>query len=187
MKYFLICFSISVALTSNAQKITTDYDKTVDFSNYKTFKFLGWQKDSDKILNDIDKERMRKAFKNECDARELTLSESDADMAVSLFLVVQQKTSTTAYSDYYGLGGGYGRYSRAGWGWGGGYSTTTYTQDDYLQGTLVMDVFDEATGKLIWQGVATGTVTENPQKREKTIPKGIKKLMKKFPIEPVKK
>ncbi len=45
-----------------------------------------------------------------------------------------------------------------------------------------MDVFDVNTKKLIWQGVATGTVNEKPEKREKSIPKAVGKLMKKFPI-----
>jgi len=45
-----------------------------------------------------------------------------------------------------------------------------------------MDVFDGETMELIWQGVATGTVKEKPEKREKSIPKTIAKLMKKFPI-----
>jgi len=49
-----------------------------------------------------------------------------------------------------------------------------------------MDVFDNETKKLVWQAVATGTIKEKPEKREKSIPKTIKKLMKKFPIAPVK-
>jgi hypothetical protein len=49
-----------------------------------------------------------------------------------------------------------------------------------------MDVFDSETKELIWQGVATGTVNEKPEKREKSIPKMVKKLMKKFPISPAK-
>ena len=37
------------------------------------------------------------------------------------------------------------------------------------------------TEDLIWQGVAVGTVQTNPKKREKSIPKSVAKLMKKFP------
>ena len=42
----------------------------------------------------------------------------------------------------------------------------TYSENDYLVGTLVMDVFDEKSGDQIWQGIATKTITENPEKRE---------------------
>ena len=48
-----------------------------------------------------------------------------------------------------------------------------------------MDVFDEASGDQIWQAVAAKTITENPDKREKSIPKVVAALMKEFPIEPV--
>ena len=131
-------------------------------------------------MNDFDKKRMRDAFQSELGARNLKLDESSTDMAISLYIVVSQQTSTTAYTNYHG-GTGYG-YRRGGRGWGNGHSTTSYSQNDYLQGVLVMDVFDVNTKKLIWQGVATGTVNEKPEKREKSIPKMVKKLMKKFPI-----
>ncbi len=176
---FTIIFSITF-LAAHAQKVTIDMDESADFSNYSSYQFLGWQNDSDKAMNDFDKKRLRDAFQSELGARNLKLDESSTDMAISLFIVVDQKTSTTAYTNYHG-GTGYG-YRRGGRGWGNGYSTTSYSQNDYLQGTLVMDVFDVNTKKLIWQGVATGTVNEKPEKREKSIPKAVGKLMKKFPI-----
>lgn len=179
----LITFLFSVQI--NAQKVTIDFDKEADFSQFKTFTFLGWQKDSDQLLNDLDKERMRKAFANEFNSREMKKTGDDSDLAIALYLVLEHKTSTTAYTNYYG-GGGYGRYRRGGWGWGSGYANTTYSEDDYIKGTLVMDVYDNKTNQLIWQGVVSGTVKENPKKREKSIPKSVKKLMKKFPIEPIK-
>jgi len=89
----------------------------------------------------------------------------------------------TVPEEYGGAGMG---YRRGGWGWGMGHSTTTYSENDYLEGTMVVDVFDGKTKDQIWQAVGVGTVTENPEKREKTIPKTVKKMMKKFPIQPAK-
>jgi hypothetical protein len=179
-----LVLSLVIFASAFSQKVTTDMDKTVDFTKYKSYQFLGWQDNSDAIINDLDKERMRKSFKSEMDARQLEKKESGADMAISLYIVVSQETSMTAYTNYHGTTG-YG-YRRAGWGWGSGYATTTYSENDYLQGTLVMDVFDGESKELIWQGVATGTIQEKPEKREKSIPKTISKLMKKFPIQKVK-
>ena len=131
------------------QKVTADYDKSKDFSKYKTYSFLGWQKDTDQLVNDFDKE-----------------------------------TSTTAYTNFYG-GTAY-RYRRGGYGWANGYATTSYSENDYIKGTLVVDLHDNATQELVWQGVASGTVSENPEKREKKIPKTVNKLMKKYPVDPLK-
>lgn len=43
-------------------QISSEYDKSVDFSNYKTFTFAPWQAGSDKVLNDIDKNTLETAF-----------------------------------------------------------------------------------------------------------------------------
>lgn len=186
MKNTIILISaLFLTITINAQKVTVDLDKSIDFSNYKTIHFLGWQKDSDQLLNDFDKERMRDAFVNEFQIRGFIRAEKDnADIEITLYLVLEQKTSTSAYTNYYG--GHYSGYRRGAWGWGNGYASTSYTQSDYIKGTLVMDVYDAKTKKLIWQAAASGTVKENPKKREKSIPKTINKIMKKFPIEPLK-
>ena len=179
----LSIFLISAVRTSNAQKVVTDYDKDLDFSKYTSVSFLGWQEDDGNVLNDFDKKRFMDAFKEEMEKRNLKLVESNGDMSFALYVVADQKTSTTAYTNYYGGGGrrGYHRGGRGGW--GGGHSSTSYSESDYLQGTLVMDVFDAETKDQIWQSVATKTVNEKPEKRDKTIPKGVKKIMKNFPIK----
>ncbi len=180
-----VLFVLTLSMT-NAQKVTGDYEKSTDFSIYKTYQFIGWQDDSDQVLNDFDKKRLRDAFIEEMRARQFELVESGADMAISLFVVVDKKTSTTAYTNYYG-GAGYGHGRRyGGRGWSSGYATTSYSERDYLQGTLVLDMLDTQSKDLLWQGVATGTVNSKPEKREKSIPKAIKKLMKKFPVDKVK-
>ena len=182
MKKLLTIILAFTFFAAHAQKVTTDVDESVDFTKYDSYQFLGWQDGSDNVMNDFDKKRMRDAFQSELKSRNLKLAESDGSLAISLYVVVTKETSTTAYTSYHG-GTGYGRRGR---GWGNGYSTTSYSESDYLKGTLVMDVFDSETKELIWQGVATGTVNEKPEKREKSIPKMIKKLMKKFPIKPAK-
>ena len=178
---------IMVLLTTNlmAQKVSGDYDKSTDFSAYKTYQFIGWQKDSEKVMNDFDKKRLRDAIQEELAARGFKFVESGADMGVSLYIVIDQKTSTSSYTNFYG-GAGYGRGRRVSGGWGNGYASTSYSESDYLQGTLVMDFLDESTKDMIWQGVASGTVSEKPEKREKSIPKSVKKLMKKFPVDRMK-
>ena len=49
----------------------------------------------------------------------------------------------------------------------------------------MFELIDIQSKDLIWQGVATGTIKSDPQKREKSIPKTVSKLMKKFPVEKV--
>jgi len=172
--------------TVNAQA-NSDYDKTIDFTKYSTYSFAGWQDNSDQLLNDLDKGRILTAFKQEFTARNMTLVTDNADVIVTLYFVINNETSTTAYTDYNG-GMGYGRVGmRRGWGMGVGgvgmgSATTTYSENDYQVGTMVVDVYDGGTKNLAWQGTYRKTITKNTKKREKNISKAVKKLMKEYPI-----
>lgn len=182
IRLFSLMALIIAMVSCSTVKVVVDLDTNTDFSKYSTYSFLGWQDESDKILTDMDHDRVRNAFISEFERRGLKPVEENGDMEVSLFVVVDQKTSVTAYTNYYG--GRYGGYYRYGGGWGMGHASTSYQESDYLKGTLVMDVFDGESKKQVWQGIATKTVSENPQKREKSIPASITSLMRKFPVEP---
>ena len=183
---FILATIVIISSACSGIKVTTDLDKTANFTKYQTVSFLGWQEDIDQVLNQLNRDRLRDAVKDEMWKRKLKLVDDNGDLVISLYLVVDQKTSITAYSSYYG-GGGRGRYGyrRGGWGWGHGNSTTTYSESDYLQGTLVVDAFDQTSGDLVWQGVGTGVVSQKPQKREKNMPKVVAKILKDFPLAPV--
>jgi hypothetical protein len=177
-----------VLFTANVQaQVKSDYDKNTNFSKYKTYTFGGWEKESDKILTNFDKKRITDAMAYELNSRGMKYVESGGDAVITLFIVVNQKTSTTAYTNY---NGGMGYYGRRGWGMGYGgmgiSSSTTYNENDYLEGTFVVDMYDNTSKELVWQGIITTVVKEKPEKREKTIPKKVKKLMKKYPVKPMK-
>ena len=185
-----------VLITSSClmAQVRSDYDKSADFSKYKTYSFAGWQKDSEKVLNDLDKQRIYDAFKSEFSARGLELVENGGDMLMTLFVVIDNKTSKSAYTDYHsnygmgmgvgmgpGMGVGMGAMYGPSWGWGNGSATTNFVESDYQEGTLVVDALDGESKKLVWQGTLQSVVNDKPEKRDSAIPKKIGKLMKKFP------
>lgn len=170
-------------------KVITDYDKTVDFSQYKTLEYYGWADDSDKILNRFDKERIENAFGDEFKKRGMELAEKGkGDMIVTLFIVTEQKTQTSANTTT--MGGGYGGYGGyygygPGYGWGGGHSTTTISEYDYTVGTLVVSVYDAAKKELIWEASGQGTVDEDPKNAEENVAKAAAQIMKEYPVAPI--
>ena len=104
----LLFLAVLLLQACSSLKITSDYEKTADFSKYKDFYYLGWAEDSDKILNEIERQRIEKAFREEFKNRGIEfVEEIEADAAVSLFIVIDQKTSTTSYTNHNG-GYGYG-------------------------------------------------------------------------------
>ncbi len=163
-------------------KIHTDLDSTVDFSKYRNFEYYGWADGSDRILNDLDKRRIEKAFADELYKRGMGYVAKDGDMIVALYIVTETKTQTTATN----MGGGYGGYGGyygygPGYGWGAGYSTTQISSYDYKVGTLVISMYDKAKEQLIWESSASGEL-QDPGKREKSIPYIVSRIMKDYPV-----
>ncbi|MFY0625317.1 MAG: DUF4136 domain-containing protein [Reichenbachiella sp.] len=192
MKNFVM-FALSAAIFASCSsiKVTTDYDKSVDFSQHKTLEYYGWADNSDKILNRFDKERIEKAFGDEFEKRGIKLVEKgQGDIIVTLFIVAEQKTQTTANTTStggYGGGYGYGRYGHGpGYGWGAGHSTTTYSESDYTVGTLVVSVYDAKEKLLIWESTGKGTISEKEKGREERAAKGATRIMKDYPVAPLK-
>ncbi len=190
-KLLLFIFLGSIFTSCSSVKIKSDYDKNIDFTQYKTLEYYGWADDSDKILNRFDKERMEEAAGNEFKKRGMEFVKSGGDLVVALFIVTQDKTQVTATTTGYGGYGGYGGYYGygPGWGYGGGMSSsyTTYNEYDYTVGTLAISVYDAKKEQLVWEGIAEGEINDNPQKREKNIPTTIAKIMAMYPIKPISK
>ena len=132
MKYFFIILGIAGLMMLNAcssLKVYSDVDSTIDFSQYKSLEYYGWAEESDKLLTQLDKDRIERAFGEEFRKRGIEIVESGGDMIVTLFIVVEQKKGATAQTTH--MGGGFGGYYGGyygygpGYGWGSGYSTTT--------------------------------------------------------------
>ena len=196
MKQLLSAIALAIIFllgSCSSLTVTSDYDKTVDFSQFKTYSFHGWAKDSDKLMTPFDKQRIETAFANEFESRGIEFVKEGGELVVALFIVTEKKTeqvaNTTNMGGYYGYGyGGYYGYG-PGWGWGApmGNSVTTVSQVDYTVGTLVCDVFDAANKKLIWEGVGSKTLDDNPTNRDQSIIKSVSAIMAQYPIAPIKK
>ncbi|MFN8256736.1 MAG: DUF4136 domain-containing protein [Bacteroidales bacterium] len=178
MKYTLFLLILAtLAISCSTIRISSDYDKTAPFANYKTYKF------TDEALalpiNDLNKNRLISAIETELAAKGFTKSETP-DVLIDLNLKGEQKQTATANTT--GTGGyGYGYGYR--YGWGGGFTTTTINYDTYVEGTLFVDMIDASKKQLVWQGRGVGTVDPEASqaKREKNINYAVKQIFTKYP------
>ena len=51
----------------------------------------------------------------------------------------------------------------------------------YQVGTLIVDLWDAKTKKLIWRGVASDTLSDSPQKNQGKIDKVTEEMFKRYP------
>jgi hypothetical protein len=184
MKLLLPLCLLALSVGCSSLQVSSDYDKSHDFSQYNTYSYFGWTENSDKMLNQFDKQRIENAVASELNDRGLRYVEKGGDLVVSLFIVVDEKTVTTAYTDHYGAAPYMYSYGPQ-WGWYGGYGGvhTTYTDHDYLEGTLVIDLLDSEEKRLVWQGVGSKTVDKDPASREKGIARSVSAIMSSLPIK----
>ena len=158
-----------------AQQVTYDYEKSADFTKYKTYA----QKDGTKVGQPLIDDRIVAAIDTQLTAKGLTKS-ANPDIVVVYHTAFDKQKDISTFSS--GYGGGYGPY---GYGWGGmgGMSTSTTQVRDILVGTLVIDVADIKKNQVVWRGMATKEVntTAKPEKRDKSINDAVKKIFKNYP------
>ena len=186
---FLLIFSFLYSCSS--LDVTTDWDRGTDFDTFKTFSFYPWDYKNGYQINDYDKQTILNAIQSDLESKGYKYVKEGGDMLVSIFITLQGKTSYDAYTNHYGgwagYGGGWGYYGFGyGYGYGPGYSSTTVTRRDYLEGTLVVDVLNAAKKKLIWQGIGSREVEHDLDKRDKMLPKNVHEILARFPAAPKK-
>lgn len=152
-----------------AQHVQTDFDHHADFSRYRQYSWIGV-----KTQNPLWDTRIRDAVDEHLRMKGWTPVENGGDAMVAAMGTTQTQRRLETFYD--GFGGG--------WGWrrfGGGIGTATTTEQDYKEGTLIVDVFDARTKQLVWRGTAEDTVSDKPEKNEKKLNESVDKLFKDFP------
>ncbi len=162
---------------SSQLKVTTDYDKTADFSKYKTFGFYKLQTKGN--ISELNANRILNAIRNALISKGYTEENSNPDMLVNAVTYFREQQSVTASTNYYGYGGLYRPYGY----WGGGMATgyTTYNTYNYTNGSLSIDIVDNASNKMIWQGVGNKDIDGTPKNPDEAINTAVVKILEGFP------
>jgi hypothetical protein len=168
--FVLLGMTLLFAGALSAQQVKTDYDRSANFGQYKTY---SWEQVKTKDALDVD--RIKNAVNVSLMAKGWTQVESGGDVSiVAMEITHNQQTLNTFYN---GFGGG--------WGWrrfgGGGFGEATTTTETYKVGTVVVDLFDTKSKQLIWRGAASDTLSNNSDKNIKNLDKGVEKMFKNFP------
>ena len=164
----LLLFIISSCSTI---RVNSDFDKNVDFTQYKTYAFHKNGIDKAEV-SDLDKKRILRAIETELNKKGMTKSETP-DLLVSIFTKEREQVDVNQYNAGWGYGWGYGWNPYL---WGGRSYVTTYTQ-----GTLYIDLIDAKKKELIWQGQGMGDLTQVREKKEERINAFVSKILEQFP------
>lgn len=156
-------------------RVSSDYDRSIDFSTYRTFRIetttIGMTNplNEGRIVNSIQLEMKKKGF--------LETGEKP-DLMVHAVVVLKNKDAFSVNTNFQGHGGVYRPY-----GFWAAPSTAhaTVRKDDYKEGTLVINFTDSKTGKIVWIGTVSAEVTHKPKNPDKKIRDVVEKVMADFP------
>ncbi|GEM_PF-1389490 len=166
--------------------VTSEKDDTADFQQYQTVEYYGWSEAIGSFVENNDRIIIERSFASEFEKRDIKVVEENGDMAVSLYMVLDQQMAMSGYKNHF-AGGPYD--TNHGIGMGYGTNNPAYKSSDFKiqAGTLIIDAFDTKTNKHIWQAIGLGSVHPDPLKREKEFPKKVKEIMKEFPVKAKRK
>jgi hypothetical protein len=84
----------------------------------------------------------------------------------------------TEITNFYGYGGAYRPY-----GWNGGMASanTTYNVQEYKDGSLIIDIVDSKTKKLVWEGIGNKEIDKPLKDPDKLISTAVASILAGFP------
>ena len=180
-----LCILTAVFLAACAAPkpdLRSDYDRTVDFSQYRSFGFFDRSEraGSGPAYDTLIDQRIEAAIARELQARGYVRSDSP-DLLVNYSVVtqkVQEVRSAPSARPVYPYYGYRGRYYDP---WPSyGYDTWVV---DYEKGSLLVDLVDAKTRQLVWEGAGEGRVSDKARENiEATIDAAVGMVMGMYPF-----
>ena len=171
-------FIVSIILCSvvQAQKTSAAFDEKVDFSSYKTFAF-----DKEGARNPYVNALIVAAVERELTSRGLTKVNADPDLKVAYLAATVPNLQVQNVPFYHVVNPAYS----------GMVGSATMNMWDVTTGTLVIDLWDRKTDRVIFRGTITDVLQRAPSADlqadakivSKPINKGVAKIFKKYPVK----
>ncbi|MFY8272702.1 DUF4136 domain-containing protein [Pseudoalteromonas sp. SSDWG2] len=174
----LLAASLLVLLSACASSPDYDYDKSVNFTEYKTFAWFPnatlAKGATNYQISELMERRVRQAISDELTAKGMTFTDAaNADILVNYHASVESKVDVDTFSTGYSARWDY---------WGISHNVQTTTRE-YKVGTLVVDVIDKASNQLVWRAANEGRLKKNqtPEERTAAVQESVAEILSHYP------
>ena len=170
-------FCVLVVLTglaAQAQKIKVEYDKSIDFSKFKTYAIDPKENSPHPML----RLAIQAAVQDDLGKRGLSKVASDPDLYVQMYGAIDSDMSFNYFDPIYGSGIPPLTYGINMWYGIPGTTTTVVVQ----KGELVVDVIDAKQKKLIWRGIAKEKLSDQRSKLLDQVNAAVEKMFRQYPV-----
>jgi hypothetical protein len=163
MKFAFVTGLLCIGSLAMAQDIHFDYDRSANFSAYRTYQ---WVEAPGTSSNQLMDQNIRRAVDAQLAGKGLRRVESGGDLQASYKVAISQEKEFNGMS--------YGPR------WNGGGRVSTSTVDI---GKIAIELTDPAKNQLVWRGDAGKTldIKKDPEKNYKNLEKAMAKLFKNYP------
>lgn len=175
----VLCFLLLTVASSLlwSQKVKVGYDKSADFSKFKTY---AWARQDVTARMPLVAAAVKAAVDEELTSRGLRKVDSDPDLLVSYQGGVDAKSAVAAQDPGYTASGGVPLPDTTMWSGSPGTSSSTE-----MQGTLAVDLVDARRDQLVWRGTAKAKLdTQHQTKVFDQANKAVTEMFKKYPPKP---
>ncbi|MDB5155077.1 MAG: hypothetical protein JWR54_3828 [Mucilaginibacter sp.] len=176
------------------------YTAGVNRTNMSQYRSFAWispegQSDNKPTASAVADLKIKDAAVTSLTTKGLRLQKNNPDLLVTYTAKVGLGSKTVYYPTYYGTG----FYPGFGLGWGWGYrpyyygfgypfayygGLTAVDKEHYKEGTIIIDLIDTHTKKVVWRGFGVGEVHHNVQKNIDDIPKIVEGIIKQLQLAP---
>jgi hypothetical protein len=200
----IVLIVASLSACNSYNYYTAGLNKT-NLSSYHTFAWMPMGDKSKAAGNVAEADaKIKDAATSALQSKGLAVQQKHPDLLVTYTTTVGRGTRTNYYTNYGGwggygwggFGGGWAGYGWGGYGWGWGYRPYYYwgapfayggqltyaDQEHYKEGTLIIDLVDRRTRKVVWRGYGVGEVHRDPKKNVDDIPKVVDGILKQLII-----
>ncbi|MGW9687260.1 DUF4136 domain-containing protein [Flagellimonas sp. 2504JD1-5] len=172
MRYLVLIVVYSLVLSCAGVRVSYDYDKTTNFSNYTSYNYFS---DINSGLGELDERRLTRILDSTLQSKGYLLAE-EPDFFINILSSEYRSLSNNAVG--VGIGGG-GRNV------GGGVSVGLPLGNSGIQRQIQFDFVDAQKDALFWQATSESGYRDNasPSVREDRLGAVVKKVFSKFPPE----
>ena len=197
-----IVMLVGCSTTYNA--VSSDYDKSVDFTKYKTFAWLPDKADTSNTPynNEIIRNNIRNYFGLCMSDRAYTFDAENPDLLMQLVItntkkerVISSYPSSYYYRPYYygshyyspySYGYHYRNYSTYRYGYSGYPGYSTIQKEKYVNGSITLNLIDRKANKLVWSGIAEGDIYD-PTQISSDLHPAVHSILDEYPVKPLLK
>ena len=192
-----------ISCSSTYNLVSSDYDRSVDFTKYKTFAWLPDKADTANTVynNEIIRNNIRNYLGQCMSDRNYSVDLENPDLLMQLVItnakkqrLVNSYPSSYYYRPYYSGSLYYSPYQYGYYYRGYGHqsfnysypSTITTRKEEYVEGAITLNFIDAKTKQLVWTSTAKGDIYD-PSYISRDLHPAVHTIIDEYPIKPLLK